>query len=93
MWLTAKLGILRDTIGLRKKTRNIGKGCVKIDGKTQRKWKRYMNDMLKNIFAKYLKCYEAIQILHDNGIFNEEEKSVHEHNLLHSIMIMVESEV
>ena len=52
-----------------------------------------MNDMLKGIFAKYLKCYKAIQVLHDNGIFDEEEKSVHEHNLLHSIMIMVESEV
>ena len=52
-----------------------------------------MNDMLKGIFAKYLKCYEAIQTLHSNGIFDDEEKAVHEHNLLHSIMIMVESEV
>lgn len=52
-----------------------------------------MNDMLKGIFAKYLKCYEAIQVLRDNGIFDEEEKSVHEHNLLHSIMVVVESEV
>lgn len=52
-----------------------------------------MDDMLKSIFNKYLKCYEAIQVLHDNGILDEEEKAVHEHNLLHSIIVMMDSEV
>ena len=66
---------------------------MKKDGKTQRVRKRFMNDILKSIFTKYLKCYEAIKVLSDNGMFDEEEKAVHEHNLLHSMMLMVESEV
>lgn len=52
-----------------------------------------MNNMWKSIFAKYLKCYKAIRVLHENGIFDDEEKAVHEHNLLHSIMVMIDSEV
>lgn len=52
-----------------------------------------MNDMCKNIYKKYIKCYIAIQTLAENGLFDDEEKAVHEHNLLHSIMVMIDSEV
>ena len=52
-----------------------------------------MNSDLKSIFEKHIDSYNAIQILHENGIFDEEEKAVHEHNLLHKIIETMESEV
>lgn len=39
------------------------------------------------IFKKYIECYKAIQTLAKNGIIDcEEEKAVHEHNLLWQII-------
>lgn len=52
-----------------------------------------MNDIYKNIFKRYIKCYMAIQTLAENGLFDEEEKAAHEHNLLHNIIVTMESEV
>lgn len=52
-----------------------------------------MNSTWKIMFEKYIDSYNAIQILHENGIFDEEEKAVHEHNLLHKIITTMESEV
>ena len=52
-----------------------------------------MSETWKNIFRKYTDSYKAIQTLHENGIMNKEEKAVHEHNLLHNIMVTMESEV
>jgi len=37
-------------------------------------------------FYKYVLCYDAIQTLANNGITDEEEKAVHEHNLLFQII-------
>lgn len=50
-----------------------------------------MNE-LKNIFKDFIDSYEAIQILERNGIFDEEEKSVHEHNLLFNIIKIMKLE-
>ena len=36
--------------------------------------------------ASYIKCYEAIRILAFNGILDEDEVAVHEHNLLDKII-------
>ena len=33
-----------------------------------------------------IKCYEAIQTLNYNGILDEDETAVHEHNLLDKII-------
>ena len=49
--------------------------------------------MEKHIFRKYIECYKSIQTLHENGIIDEEEKAVYEHNLLYNIMVTMESEV
>lgn len=38
-------------------------------------------------------CYNAIQILAENGILDEEEKAVYEHNLLVDIIMTFASEV
>ena len=56
-------------------------------------WKYRMNEMCKNIFKRYIKCYMAIQTLAENSIFDEEEKAVHEHNLLNSIMVTMQEEI
>jgi len=37
-------------------------------------------------FYKYVLSYNAIQVLANNGITDEEEKAVHEHNLLFQII-------
>lgn len=52
-----------------------------------------MNEVWKNIFKKYIACNEAIQLLAHEGIFDEEEKAVHEHNLLFEIIETMKSEV
>lgn len=52
-----------------------------------------MNTIWKQIFEEYVKCYEAIQILARKGIFDEEEKAVHEHNLLYEIIETMKQEV
>ena len=52
-----------------------------------------MNEAWKNISKEYISCYEAIQILERNGIFDEEEKQVHEHNLLFNIIETMKMEL
>lgn len=52
-----------------------------------------MNEVWKNIFKEYIKSYEAIQTLECNGIFDEEEKAVHEHNLLFNIIETMKDEL
>lgn len=52
-----------------------------------------MREVWKSIFEKYIKCYEAIETLHMNGILDEEEKAVHEHNLLFNIVETMKTEV
>lgn len=52
-----------------------------------------MGEAWRSIFKKYIDCYKSIQILYENGIVDEEEKAVHEHNLLHNIITTMESEV
>ena len=52
-----------------------------------------MNEEQKRILKEYIKCYESIQTLHRNSIFDDEEKEVHEHNLLFSIIETMKIEV
>lgn len=52
-----------------------------------------MNESWKKALKKYIACYEAIQLLEHEDIFDEEEKSVHEHNLLFNIVEAFRSEV
>lgn len=52
-----------------------------------------MNEAIENFFEKSIKSYEAIETLSHNGLFDEEEKTVHEHNLLFGIIDMMRSEL
>ena len=52
-----------------------------------------MNEVWKRIFKEKIECYQSILILFDQGIFDEEEKNVFEHNLLHSIIETMKSEI
>ena len=52
-----------------------------------------MTETWKNIFRQNIKCYEAIQTLHEYGFLDEEEKAVHEHNLLFDIIETMLSEI
>lgn len=52
-----------------------------------------MNEVWNRIFKRYIKCYEAIEVLAMEGIIDEEEKSVHEHNLLFNIIETMKTEV
>ena len=52
-----------------------------------------MNPTLKNVFKQCIKCYEGIEVLAFNNIFDDEEKAVHEHNLLHNIIEVMKTEV
>lgn len=52
-----------------------------------------MGEAWRSIFKKYIDCYKSIQTLHENSIIDGEEKAVHEHNLLHNIIVTMESEV
>ena len=52
-----------------------------------------MDEIWRKIFQKYIDCYKAIQTLEENGIFDEEEKAAHEHNLLFEIVETMKSEV
>ena len=47
----------------------------------------------KRLFEQYIKCYDAISVLYENGIFDEEEKAVHEHNLMFQIIKTMKFEV
>ena len=48
---------------------------------------------MNSTYKKHIDSYKAIQTLYENGILDEEEKAVHEHNLLHNIIVTMESEV
>ena len=52
-----------------------------------------MNEICEKAFKTYIACYEAIQLLARNGIFDEEEKAVHEHNLLFQIIEASKTEI
>lgn len=52
-----------------------------------------MSEVWKSIFEEYVQCYEAIETLWRNSIFDDEEKEVHEHNLLHGIIETMRSEI
>lgn len=52
-----------------------------------------MNEVWKNIFKEYIESYEAIQTLERNSIFDDEEKTVHEHNLLFNIIEIMKDEL
>lgn len=51
-----------------------------------------MSQAWKVIFKEYVECYNAIQLLTRKGIFDEEEKNVHEHNLLFEIIVTMQAE-
>ena len=53
---------------------------------------RPINEVWKSIFRKYVACYNAINLLAHEGILDEEEKAVHEHNLLFEIIETMRSE-
>ncbi len=52
-----------------------------------------MNEAWKTIFKQYVSSYEAIQTLERNGIFDEEKKQEHEHNLLFNIIETMKMEL
>ena len=52
-----------------------------------------MDKVWKGIFREYVECYQAIQTLSKNGILGDEEKAVHEHNLLFNLVETMKSEV
>lgn len=52
-----------------------------------------MNEVWKRIFKDYIACFEAVQLLHYKDIFDEEEKAVHEHNLLFNIIETMRTEI
>lgn len=52
-----------------------------------------MNEAWRMIAKQYIDCYNAIQTLAMYGIIDEEEKTVHEHNLLHEIVGAFEGEL
>lgn len=52
-----------------------------------------MIETWQRIFKVYIECYKAIQLLGEQGIFDEEEKAVFEHNLLCEIIETMKSEV
>lgn len=52
-----------------------------------------MGEAWKIIFERYIECYGAIQTLFWNGIFDEEEKTTHEHNLMVQIIETMKREI
>lgn len=52
-----------------------------------------MGEGWKRLFEQYIKCYDAISVLYENGIFDEEEKAVHEHNLMFQIIKTMKMEI
>lgn len=52
-----------------------------------------MNQAAKSAYKQCIKCYEAIQTLAFNNIFDEEEKAVHEHNLLCNCIEVMKTEL
>ena len=52
-----------------------------------------MTEVWKNLFRQNIKCYESIQILHEFGILDEEERKEREKILLLEIIETMRSEV
>ena len=52
-----------------------------------------MKHVLESEFINYIDSYKSIQILSNNGIMDEEEKAVYEHNLLHDIIATMKTEI
>lgn len=52
-----------------------------------------MGELLKDVFKEYIAGFEGIQVLARIGVFDEEEKAIHEHNLLFNIIDTMRSEV
>jgi hypothetical protein len=52
-----------------------------------------MNETLKRIFIDYISCYEAIQILFENNVVDEETSDELEIKLLGGIIATFRSEV
>ena len=52
-----------------------------------------MNEAWKNFSKKCIESYDALQTLNANGLMLEEEKAVHEHNLLVEILSTMKTEV
>lgn len=52
-----------------------------------------MNEAWKRICKEFISSYSAIQTLERNDLFDEEEKAVHEHNLLFNIIQTMKMEV
>lgn len=52
-----------------------------------------MNEAWKNFSKKCIESYDSLQTLEANGLIDEEEKAVHEHNLLFEILSIMKTEV
>ena len=52
-----------------------------------------MREVWKNIFRQNIKCYESIQILHEFGILDDDERADRERMLLSEIIETMKSEV
>ena len=52
-----------------------------------------MTEVWKNLFKQNIKCYESIQILHEFGILDEEERAEREKILLLEIIDTMRAEV
>lgn len=62
------------------------KHCIKKGAKN-------MNEAWKNFSKKCIESYDALQTLNGNGLMTEEEKTIHEHNLLIEILSIMKTEV
>lgn len=52
-----------------------------------------IDEVWREVFERYIGCYKAIQLLGDEDVLDEEEKTVYEHNLLFNIIETFSSEV
>ena len=51
-----------------------------------------MELIIEDFFKANIKCFDAIQTLSHYGLFDEEEKAAHEHNLLFKIVETMKNE-
>lgn len=52
-----------------------------------------MPEVWVRIFKQYVNSFDAITTLANNGLMDEEEKAVYEHNLLKDIIVTFQSEL
>lgn len=70
------------------------KNTVVFDEEPKRvKKEKNMNEAWKQTFKTCISDYEAIQILHNHLIIDDEDKTSYEHNLLNNIIEMFRGEV